>query len=313
MYTHLYARLDPNQGCTKATCDPIWSIYGYRPSLPFTILFLTIFALSALAFLIQGLHPRTRSKTWFFTAAMTIGSSSEVLGYIAKLLLYNDPFSDLGFKMNVVLLTFAPAFYAAAIYATLAQICLALAPELSRLRPRLYTRIFISCDVVSIILQAAGGGIASAAPDFHVLEIGDNIMIAGLATQVATLLVFGVLAADYAYAVYKNQESLRPATAELRRSWRFKAFVVALWVAYLGIQIRCCYRVAELCEGWGSPTMRNQGLFIGLDSLPVGVAAMVLNVCHPGWWFPVVLRGVEERGRSEVVEVEVEVEEKGKV
>ena len=66
MSTHVYPRLDPNQGCTKETCDPIWSIYGYRPSLPFTLLFLTIFALSALAFLIQGLHPRDRRKTWFF-------------------------------------------------------------------------------------------------------------------------------------------------------------------------------------------------------------------------------------------------------
>ena len=58
--------------------------------------------------------------------------------------------------------------------------------------------------------------------------------------------------------------------------------------------------------------MRNQGLFIGLDSLPVGVAAVVLNVCHPGWWFPVELRGFEGEGRGsgEVVEVE---EEKGKV
>lgn len=44
----------------------------------------------------------------------------------------------------------------------------------------------------------------------------------------------------------------------------------------------------------------------------MGVAAVVLNVCHPGWWFPVELRGVEggERGSGEVVEV---VEEKGKV
>lgn len=294
MSTHIYARLDPNQGCTKQTCDPIYPIYGYRPSLPFTILFLTIFALSALDFLIQGLHPKTRSKTWFFTTAMTIGSCSEVLGYVAKLFLYNDPFSDLGFKMNVVLLTVAPAFYAAAIYA----LRLAVAPELSRLRLRLYTRIFISCDVVSIVLPAAGGGVASAAPDLHVLEIGDNIMIAGLVTQVATLLVFGVSAADYASAVHKHRENLRPATAELRRSWRFKGFVAALWVAYLGIQIRCCYRVAELCEGWGSPTMRKQGLFIGLDSLPVGIAAVVLDVCHPGWWFPVGLRGVGRASRA---------------
>lgn len=57
--------------------------------------------------------------------------------------------------------------------------------------------------------------------------------------------------------------------------------------------------------------MRNKGLFIGLDSLPVEIAAAVLNVCHPGWWFPVELRGAEVEGRPDLV-VEV-VEEKGKV
>jgi hypothetical protein len=121
--THLYARLDPNQGYTKQTCDPIYSIYRYRPSLLFTLLFLTIFALSALAFLIQGLLPRTRSDYWFFTTTMIIGSNSEVLGYVAKLLLYNNPFSELGFKMNVVLLTFAPAFYEAGVSKHLSRCC----------------------------------------------------------------------------------------------------------------------------------------------------------------------------------------------
>ena len=56
---------------------------------------------------------------------MIIGFSIEVLGYVAKpLCIY--PFSDLGCNVNVVLLTFPPAFYATDIYATLAQICLAL-------------------------------------------------------------------------------------------------------------------------------------------------------------------------------------------
>ena len=45
--------------------------------------------------------------------------------------------------------------------------------------------------------------------------------------------------------------------------------------------------------------------------IPVGVAAVVLNVCHPGWWFPVELRRLEVEGRPDLV-VEV-VEAKGKV
>jgi hypothetical protein len=31
-------------------------------------------------------------------------------------MLHNDPFSDSGFKLQIVLLTFAPAFFAAGIY-----------------------------------------------------------------------------------------------------------------------------------------------------------------------------------------------------
>lgn len=32
--------------------------------------------------------------------------------------------------------------------------------------------------------------------------------------------------------------------------------------------------------------MRTQGLFIGLDSVPCGIASVILNIWHPGWCFP---------------------------
>jgi len=67
----------------------------------------------------------------------------------------------------------------------------------------------------------------------------------------------------------------------------FKLFILALWVAYFGILIRCCYRVAELARGWtNNPILKSQGLFIGLDSVPCALAAVVLNIWHPGWCFP---------------------------
>lgn len=109
MSTHTYTRIDSNKGCTKETCDLIWSIYGSRSSLPFT-LFPSIFAFSAHDFLIQGLHPRTHSNTWLLTVAMNIGSSSEVLSYVAKSSSTTTPSPTSASKMNVVLLTSAPAF-----------------------------------------------------------------------------------------------------------------------------------------------------------------------------------------------------------
>ncbi|KAI7118383.1 hypothetical protein KC352_g33568, partial [Hortaea werneckii] len=266
---HLLIRADQNQGCTQTTCPVSESVYGYRPNLAATVTFLAIFSLS------------------------------EVLGYTAKMLLWDDPFSDVGFKMSVVLLTFAPAFYAAGIYYTLKHICLTFGSGWSRMRPSWYTYIFISCDVFSIVLQAVGGACAAAAETDALLNAGDNIMITGLATQVFTLVVFGLLAADYGVAVYRHRHELNPATVELRQSLRFKLFIVALWVAFLGILIRCTYRVAELAGGWvDNPILRNQGLFIGLDSVAVGIAAVILNIFHPGYCFP----GRQERKARQSLE-----------
>jgi hypothetical protein len=69
---------------------------------------------------------------------------------------------------------------------------------------------------------------------------------------------------------------------------KFKLFLLALWVAYFGVLLRCSYRVAELAHGWGrqNTILRTQGLFIGLDSVPVAIAAVVLNIWHPSWCFP---------------------------
>ncbi|KAK4629469.1 Efflux pump himE [Fulvia fulva] len=281
---HLLPRANPNQGCTVSTCDPSQSVYGYRPNLAATLVFLILFTLSGLIYTWQGIL----TKTNFFTTAMVLGCLSELLGYVAKMLLWKDPFSDAGFKMSVVLLTFAPAFYSAGIYYTLKHICLTFGAGFSRLRPGLYTWVFISCDVFSIVLQAAGGATASASEDEKVLKIGDNIMIAGLATQVATMLAFGLFAADYCFAIYRNRAHLNPATATLRRQMKFKLFCAALWLAYSVILIRCAYRLAELAKGWGpqNDILRNQRLFVGLDSVMCAIASVVLNVWHPGWSFP---------------------------
>ncbi|KAF2484963.1 RTA1 like protein-domain-containing protein [Neohortaea acidophila] len=302
---HLFRRLNENGDCTQATCPVSDSIYGYRPNLAATLIFLILFAVSGIAYAVQGyLRPTTR----FFTIVMVLGAISEVLGYVAKMLLWQNPFSNTGFKATIVLLTFAPAFYAAGIYYTLKHICLTFGASFSRLRPKWYTWIFISSDIFSILLQAVGGAVSSASPNLAVLSIGSDIMIAGLVTQVVTLVAFGILAADYALRVYRNRAHLNPATAALRTSLRFRLFLAALWIAYLGILVRCCYRVAELAGGWtgSNRILKEEGLFIGLDSVPVGIAAVVLNVWHPGWCFP---REEEQREVNEKVEGEASDEE----
>ncbi len=193
--------------------------------------------------------------------------------------------------MQIVCLTIAPAFLAAGIYLTLSRIVMVFGPENSRIKPLSYPRIFIPCDVVSLLLQAAGGGLASAASHSNKSpNTGDHIMVAGLAFQVLTLFVFIILCTDFALRTLKRMKQMGnaatdPAHAKLRASWTFRAFLCALALATLCIFIRSVYRVAELSEGWEGALIKNQKLFIGLEGVMVIVAVLSLNAFHPGLCF----------------------------
>lgn len=258
------------------------SIYGYAPSLGVTIFLIVIFAILTIGHTVVGF----KYRTWTFVVAMALGSMLEAIGYGGRVLLHEDAYNDPGFKLQIVLLTFAPAFYAAGVYLMLKHLVITYGAEFSRLRPQRYTQIFISCDVLSLILQGLGGGLASAGDDGDsVLEAGNNIMIAGLAFQVFTLAVFALLCVEYFFSVWRNRDNLNSNTQQFRQTKRFRAFLVALVLAWVTIFIRCVYRVVELAGGWGNPIMQDEIGFIVCDSLMCVIPGAVLLIFHPGFCF----------------------------
>ena len=106
---------------------------------------------------------------------------------------------------NLVPLTISPAFLTAGIYLCLSRVVTLFDPTISvsRLKPMTYTKIFITLDFISLLLQAAGGAIASIANDKKTSDLGVNVMIAGLAFQVFSIIVFSALCADFGFRVWK--------------------------------------------------------------------------------------------------------------
>lgn len=98
--------------CNKDICPATESIIGYAPDKAANLAFLVIFAVSGVIHGVQGVW----FKTWSFGVCMFIGGVCEAIGYAGRFMLSDDPFNDSGFKLQAVLLTFAPAFYAAGIY-----------------------------------------------------------------------------------------------------------------------------------------------------------------------------------------------------
>ena len=169
--------------------------------------------------------------------------------------------------MQICCLIVSPAFNAAAIYLTLKHVAIAFGAQASRLRPKYYTWIFITFDVLALILQGTGGGLAATSHNnSNQLKLGDDLMITGISWQVATLLVFGIMFGDYILRRRASGIPLSKVAMATKNDRKFQIFVVAVSIAYLAILIRCVYRIAEMANGWRNPIMQRQGLFIGLDS-----------------------------------------------
>ena len=178
-----------------------------------------------------------------------------------------------------------PAFLTASIYLCLARIIMAYGSGNARFQPRVYTITFMCGDLLALVLQAAGGGIASTADPGSLQDAGINIMIAGLVVQVVSLLAFILFSLDFAVCLLRGRAERNPTFLTLTKSLKWKAFLGGLAFATVTIFIRCCYRVAELSRGFRSDFAQDEVLFSALESAMIGAAVIALSIFHPGFIF----------------------------
>ena len=133
----------------------------------------------------------------------------------------------------------------------------------------------MSFDVVCLILQAAGGGLAAVGvrtEDRRKVPTGTHVMLGGLALQVASLAMFMVLSFDYAIRYWRKHcagKGLQAAriledsdSEEDRHASPVQNFSFGLGLATLTIFVRCVFRVAELQGGFGGRLANDQILFV---------------------------------------------------
>lgn len=283
-----YSQVAP-LGCVgnETVCPVKASIYGYKPDAPSTYFFLILFMICGIVNVYFGI----RYKTWSYMVALTLACFTMALGYVGRILLSKNPFDIAGFQIQICCLTLAPAFNSAAIYLILKHLVRQFGREYSRIRPKFYTWIFISADLGALVLQGAGGGIASTADGNQtMMKVGDGLMLAGVSWQVATLVLFATAGLDFAIRRYRALPiaPLSLAAQSTKRDPKFKAFMAAYLLAFVTVLTRCVYRIVEMQSGWGSSLMQNQILFIILESVMLSTATLCQTIFHPGFCFPVI-------------------------
>lgn len=253
--------------CTELTAECTFevSIYGFQPSLAANAFFLTFFAIAGVTNVVFGI----RYRTWSYMVALVLGCLAAAVGYVGRLIMRDNPFADAGFITQICCLIISPAFNSAAIYLTLKHIILCFGEEFSIIKAKWYTYIFIFADILSLLMQGIGGGVASTADDQDQQELGDDLIMAGVSWQVVALFFFAAMAAWYALRRRRalREHPLSTEAAGRLRDTKFRLFVFGVATAWLAIFIRCIYRIIEMAGGWGNSIMRNEALFIVFEGV----------------------------------------------
>ena len=186
------------ESCSEVTelCPIEATIYGSLFNLPANVFFAVVFGL------VLAVHIwfAIRSKMWSFSAWVIAGGIMEVMGYVARSAMHYEPWSIELLALQICGLLWGPSLIAAGISIVFKKIVMCYGSQHSVLGPKLIPWVFIGTYLVSINIQGVGGIIAAvftAKPGSTMAKVGENMMIAGVSSQVANMLLCGSLMLIY--------------------------------------------------------------------------------------------------------------------
>ncbi|KZT62425.1 hypothetical protein CALCODRAFT_407356, partial [Calocera cornea HHB12733] len=227
-------------------------------------------------------------KAWWFIA-LILGGVMESLGFGARARNAQDLNNVTLYKMQLACTILAPIFTAAAEYILLGRIMGYVGARFSLFRPGLVSWVFIISDAISFLIQVGGAAALLAKPDTgpnstpaqlqnaqNLLNLGDNILLAGLAVNLGSFVIFIV---QVTWFDYKTRTQGAP-------GGRWRTLLWALYVSSVLVLIRQVYRVIEFSQGWFGFLPTHEGYFFGLDSLVILLASAVYIWYWPNRYIP---------------------------
>ncbi|OGM47229.1 hypothetical protein ABOM_003982 [Aspergillus bombycis] len=281
-----------------------YTLYHYNPSFPAAVCFAVGFGASAAIHTWQACRTRTK-----FMAAFIIGAIREVelfpeterthtdlvviwyavesLGYIARMVSAKQtPDWSVGpYALQSLLLLLAPPLLAASIYTILGRIMhLVKGENRSPIQPTRLTRIFVSGDVLSFLIQSGGGAILAQAQTASKVHLGERVIIVGLFVQVIFFSVFMAVSVLFHWNLHRDptaQTLARSATkGRAIPSWKLCLFL--LYATSILIMVRSIYRVAEYVQGSTGYLQSHEAFLYVFDAALMLIVCGIFNVWYPG-------------------------------
>ncbi|KAL2838118.1 RTA-like protein [Aspergillus pseudoustus] len=262
--------------------DRNYVLYHYTPNLPCAILLAVLFALTT----VLHLYQRIKAHSKYFNPFI-VGGIFQVVGYGARAGSHFNTDSTLLYAIQSLLILLAPTLYAASIYMVLGRIITFLHGEhLSYIPVKWMTKVFVAGDVLSFILQAAGGGIMTNGSK-NTVKIGEWVIVAGLCVQIVFFGAFVITSLIFHVKIIRS-----PTTASERfmskrgslwppRDWRGLLF--ACYSASVLILVRSVYRLVEFVQGNDGYVISHEVFLYVFDAAMMFSVMVVMNVFHPSF------------------------------
>jgi hypothetical protein len=233
----------------------------------------------------------------------------EVVGFVGRTLSTDDVWALGPFIMQSLLLLVAPALFAASIYIILGRIILLTNGEKhSVIRQKWLTKVFVTGDVLSFLVQGGGGGV-QAAGSLELLHTGEKLIIVGLFIQLAFFGFFIVVAGLFHWRLAKANPKLSPedfrtyytpSSAESAphrltalssiplspndlnvHDLPWKRHLCALYLASALIIIRSVFRAVEYMQGNNGYLLRHEVYLYVFDGVLMFGVMCLFNKIHP--------------------------------
>ncbi|KAI1448230.1 RTA1-domain-containing protein [Annulohypoxylon stygium] len=285
--------------------DQNLSFYDYDPSIPAAVVVCVLFGLT----LIWSTFMTIRKRSWVWTVQI-IAILMEVVGYAVRIVSANDPTSLSPYAVQFCVIILAPVLMAGAIYVVFGRIVFHVVPAEERttrllwIPPRWITPIFVTFDVVALLVQLIGAVSVSStqATDedaANKLKLGKDIALAGLAIQIGAFGLFTIIAARFHFTSQRFVASLswrleeadggkavfvRGSSRKINPNWR--RLLYALNASCILILIRSVFRVVEFAQGSDGSVMQEEFYMYILDTLPIFLVVTSFCFFFPGSYLP---------------------------
>ncbi|PYH44723.1 RTA1 domain-containing protein [Aspergillus saccharolyticus JOP 1030-1] len=265
--------------------DSSYELYDYNPSVAAAAIFVLLF----LATTACHVYQLARAHAWYFICFI-LGGIFEIIGYIARAEAHNNTSNVTIFTIHTLFILLAPPLYASTLYMALSRMIFYLDKEdLSIVPTRWLTVIFVAGDIVSFLIQGAGGVIMThTTTDPSARTTGQNVIIAGLVIQLIFFSVFFIVAAAFHYRIHRSPSGKSISSCIATDGWfhaTWETTLLALYVASAMILVRSVDRLVEYASAGATERDgylgRHEAFAYVFDALPMWLGMVFMAVWHP--------------------------------